>query len=209
VVERPDAPSGGDALPLRELLDGDGDRGVALLTSDLRLVYANPSARSFLRDHGPAGAEPSVPAPVLDALTAFRERLVRQSTAMPPDEIVLGTNGLRRVRCLMTSLLQGGRRYFVVRMAPPGLFAEPTVRRLQTRFGFTVREAQVALAVAKGLTNAETALHLGITEKTVKNALMSVYAKCGVRNRVELALKAHDAPFERPRPTLHGPHAPE
>jgi DNA-binding CsgD family transcriptional regulator len=200
---------GTDALPLREILDGDGDRGVAVLSLDLRLVYANPCARSYLRDHGPSSTDPTVPGLVLDALASYRDRLARPESAAPPEEIVLGENGSRRVRVLLGSIVQAGRRYFVLRMSPPGLFADPTVRRLQTRFGFTVRESQVALAVSKGLTNAETALHLGITEKTVKNSLMSVYAKCGVRNRVELALKAHDAPFDRPRPSLHGPHAPE
>ena len=35
---------------------------------------------------------------------------------------------------------------------------------------------------------------LGIVEKTVKNVLMSVFTKCNVRNRVQLALRAYDAP---------------
>ena len=71
----------------------------------------------------------------------------------------------------------------------------PTVRRLQSRFGLTLREAQVAAGVARGHTNAEVAGKLGIVEKTVKNVLMSVFTKCRVRNRVELALRAFDAPI--------------
>ena len=74
-------------------------------------------------------------------------------------------------------------------------WSEPTVRRLQSRFGLTLREAQVAAGVARGHTNAEVAERLGIVEKTVKNVLMSVFTKCKVRNRVELALRAFDAPI--------------
>jgi DNA-binding NarL/FixJ family response regulator len=74
-------------------------------------------------------------------------------------------------------------------------WCEPTVRRLQSRFGLTLREAQVAAGVARGHTNAEVAERLGIVEKTVKNVLMSVFTKCKVRNRVELALRAFDAPI--------------
>ncbi len=73
-------------------------------------------------------------------------------------------------------------------------WAEPTVRRLQSRFGLTVREAQVAAGVARGHTNREVAEQLGIVEKTVKNVLMSVFNKVNVRNRVQLALRAYDAP---------------
>ena len=80
------------------------------------------------------------------------------------------------------------------------------VRRLQSRFGLTVREAQVAAGVARGHTNREVAGQLGIVEKTVKNVLMSVFTKCNVRNRVQLALRAYDAPV--PPVDMPGPGAP-
>jgi DNA-binding NarL/FixJ family response regulator len=82
----------------------------------------------------------------------------------------------------------------VLRVASAIPWAEPTVRRLQSRFDLTLREAQVAAGVARGHTNAEVAERLGIVEKTAKNVLMSVFSKCRVRNRVELALRAFDAP---------------
>ena len=74
------------------------------------------------------------------------------------------------------------------------------MKRLQGRFGLTLREAQVAAGVARGLTNLEVASRLGIVEKTVKNVLMSVFTKCRVRNRVELALRAFEAPLAAPEP---------
>lgn len=182
-----------DALPYREVLDGDPDRGIVLFDAELRLAYSNPAARSQLHD-----AQGALMAGLKDALVVYRDRLERSELAMPPGEILLATDLGRPFRATISPMLRGGLRWFVVRVSPPGLFAEPSVRRLQTRFRLTVREAQVAMDVAKGLTNAEVATHLGITEKTVKNALMSVFAKCEVRNRVQLALKAHDAPLASP-----------
>jgi DNA-binding CsgD family transcriptional regulator len=178
-----------DGLPFREILDGDSDRGVALYDADMRLAYANPAARAVL--HDPDGRVASA---LLTAVGSFRDRLDRSDVAPPPGEILLGGGTGRSVRATISPLFRGSMKLFVVRFAPPGLFAEPSVRSLQTRFRLTLRESQVALAVAKGATNAEAARGLGITEKTVKNALMAVFAKCQVRNRAELALRANDRP---------------
>ncbi len=189
-------------VPFREVLDTDPDRGIAMFTQDLRLVYANPSARSHLVDPSARDANGALPPALRDALIAFRSRLERSENAPAPAEVPLGVDGARKARAVVTYLTLRGTRWFVVRFSPPGAFAEPTLRRLQMRFGLTLREAEVALDVTRGRTNAEVAHGLGISEKTVKNALMSVFVKCDVRNRVELALRAHDAPT---RESLPGP----
>lgn len=190
MIERIPTGVSGDVLPLRELLDGDLDRGIALFDADLALVYANPAARAFL--HPPDGA---VMTGIRDAIAKYRDRLGRSSIAPPPADLSLGTESGRRARATISVLPRAVGGWFVVRLAAPGTFAEPSVRRLQSRFRLTLREAQVAMCVARGQANGEIAAELGIREKTVKNALMAVFLKCGVRNRVELALKAHDAPI--------------
>lgn len=50
------------------------------------------------------------------------------------------------------------------------------------------REHQVALAVAHGSTNKEIARVMGITERTVKAHLSSIFGKLGVRDRMQLSL---------------------
>ncbi|MCC7138618.1 MAG: helix-turn-helix transcriptional regulator [Planctomycetes bacterium] len=177
-----------ESLPLRELLDGDTERGVLLYDHQLRQVYANPAARSRLYD-----ADGTALAALHEALSAFRSRLDRSENAQPPGEILVAAESGRPFRATIVAIRKDPARWYCIRLAPPGLFSEPSIRRLQTRFRLTLREAEVALDVARGLTNAEVASHLGITVKTVKNALMAVFAKVEVRNRVELALKAHDA----------------
>jgi DNA-binding CsgD family transcriptional regulator len=189
-MERGYIPPGLESFPFREILDSDPDRGVMLFDDEVRVAYQNLAARSQLHDR-----DGVLVASVRTAVTAFRDRVDRSENAPPPGEILLAADGGRPFRATLSMLPRPEGRWFVVRVSPPGLFAEPSVRRLQTRFRLTLREAQVAVDVARGMTNAEVGEHLGITEKTVKNALMAVFAKCEVRNRVELALRAHDAPI--------------
>lgn len=54
--------------------------------------------------------------------------------------------------------------------------------------GLTERERQVALTVAQGSSNKETARLLGITERTVKAHVGAVLEKLGVRDRLQLSL---------------------
>lgn len=53
----------------------------------------------------------------------------------------------------------------------------------------SAREAEVARAVAEGLSNKEVALRLDITERTVKAHLGSIFEKLGVRDRLQLVLR--------------------
>ena len=66
------------------------------------------------------------------------------------------------------------------------VFAEP----------LTMRERQVAAAVARGLRNKQIAHELGISAETVKRHLASIYSKLAVHGRVALAihvLRSHAA----------------
>jgi DNA-binding NarL/FixJ family response regulator len=53
----------------------------------------------------------------------------------------------------------------------------------------TARELDVAILVAKGLSNKEIARRLGTAEGTVKAQLHNIYEKLGVRNRTSLAVR--------------------
>jgi DNA-binding CsgD family transcriptional regulator len=58
----------------------------------------------------------------------------------------------------------------------------------------TAREREIALLVADGRTNREVAEQLVLSAKTIEAHLRNIYAKLGVRSRVELARKASSAP---------------
>ena len=61
---------------------------------------------------------------------------------------------------------------------------------LRNAFGLTGREADVLLWVAQGKSNADIATILGMSEKTVKQHLGSVFQKIGVEGRTAASLRA-------------------
>jgi DNA-binding NarL/FixJ family response regulator len=63
---------------------------------------------------------------------------------------------------------------------------EPLVKA----FSITPREAEVLLWVAQGKSNADIAAILGMSEKTVKQHMGSIFAKLGLENRNAAALSA-------------------
>ena len=57
----------------------------------------------------------------------------------------------------------------------------------------TTREREIALLVADGASNKVVAARVGITERTVKAHLTSIFSKTGVRDRLQLALKVRES----------------
>lgn len=72
------------------------------------------------------------------------------------------------------------------RLCEAGTAIDPSGNRL------TDRERQVATAVGRGLRNKEIARQMGISEKTVKNHLSTIFRKLKVDNRFAVGLYALD-----------------
>jgi DNA-binding CsgD family transcriptional regulator len=73
----------------------------------------------------------------------------------------------------------------------------PTPEMLRRRFpGLSRREAEVAVASARGLTAQEVASRDGLSRRTIETQLASVYAKLGLRDKKALAsaLSGADSP---------------
>ncbi|GAA3168542.1 response regulator transcription factor [Planomonospora alba] len=155
--------------------------------------------------------------PVMDGVTALRE--INRSP-QPPKTVMLTT--FDRDEYVYGALRAGAAGFLLKDTAPRDLIAAvravtqgnavlaPTVtKRVLDVFAgqetpdsaaarkrlsrLTERERHIARAVARGLSNAEIARELGMTETSVKAHVSRSLAKLGLANRVQIALLVRDA----------------
>jgi DNA-binding NarL/FixJ family response regulator len=89
------------------------------------------------------------------------------------------------------------------RLVPPDLFpsplaAEETGDSRGSLHRLTGREREVLGYIASGADNLKIAVCLGITERTVKAHITSIYRKLDVENRTQMAMLACQLGVERP-----------
>ena len=162
--------------------------------------------------------------PVLDGLAATRKLLDRDPRNEPvPRVIMLTTFDLDEY---VFEALRAGASGFLLKNAPAddlvaavrtvaagdALLAPSVTRRVIAAFGrrrapsesarelarLSEREREVLLLVARGRSNAEIAAELAIGEATVKTHLSSLFAKLGLRDRVEVVIFAYESGVVEP-----------
>jgi DNA-binding NarL/FixJ family response regulator len=146
----------------RELVDGGSSAHVIILTTFDLDEYAHAALR--------AGASGFLlkDAPTADLLSAIR--------AVASGDAVVAPSTTRRLLATIAHQLP---------VAETGIPApEPS--------SLTPREHEVLLAVARGLSNAEIADELVLSEATVKTHVGRILAKLALRDRVQIVIYAYD-----------------
>jgi DNA-binding NarL/FixJ family response regulator len=123
---------------------------------------------------------------VVRALAAGADGFLLKDT--PPPEIL---EAIRRVADGDPMLSPSVTRSLIKQVAPPD--SSRTTRAQGRLEGLTERERDVALAVGRGLSNAEIAGELYLSVPTVKAHVSRLFEKLGVTNRVQIAIVVHDA----------------
>jgi DNA-binding NarL/FixJ family response regulator len=124
---------------------------------------------------------------VFEALAAGADGFLLKDT--PPAEIVAA---IRKVVDGEPMLSPSVTRTLIHRVRQDGSADRAT--RAEERLGrLTDRERDVALAVARGLSNAEIAAELFLSVPTVKAHVSRLFEKLDLTNRVQIAILVHDA----------------
>jgi DNA-binding NarL/FixJ family response regulator len=155
--------------------------------------------------------------PNLDGVEATR-RLVESGT--PARILVLTTFDLDEY---VYAAIQAGASGFLLKDVQPAeladairvvaagnsLFGPAATKRLVTRFAqppqpsrsldaLTEREREILQLVANGLSNAELAQQLYLSETTIKTHVSAILRKLGVRDRVQAVIAAYESGLVRP-----------
>lgn len=161
--------------------------------------------------------------PTMDGLEATRRILAGNANA--PRVVMLTTFDIDEY---VYSALRAGASGFLLKDVSPeqlvaavrliaagdALLAPSIVRRLVERFAtpaptpastrdanlsdLTTREREVLVLIARGLSNAELAEHLTLSEATVKTHVARILSKLGLRDRVQAVVLAYESGLVSP-----------
>lgn len=164
---------------------------VVLMDIRMPVLDGLEATRRLLRDPAP---------PRVIVLTTFDadENVVRAVAAgadgfllkdTPPAEIV---EAIRRVVDGEAMLSPSATRSLVARVREDAA-ADRSASARECLGMLTERELEVAVAVGRGLANAEIASQLHMSVPTVKTHVSRLFDKLGAANRVQIAICVHDA----------------
>lgn len=130
---------------------------------------------------------------VVEALAAGADGFLLKDT--PPPEIVAAIRKVVDDEPMLSPSVTRTliRRLRVDNAEPPDASRARAEQAQQLLGGLTDREHEVALAVGRGLSNAEIAADLYLSVPTVKAHVSRLFDKLQVTNRVQIAICVHDA----------------
>ena len=129
---------------------------------------------------------------VYEAITAGASGFLLKDVS--PEQLVAAVRLVRSGDALLAPSIT---RRLVERFAPAAA-GSPAARELS---GLTPRELEVLRRLARGLSNAELAAELTLSEATVKTHVARILAKLGLRDRVQAVVLAYETGLASPGST--------
>lgn len=189
----------GDVHVVAEAGDGSAvDDLVAEHRPDVVLMDIRMPSTDGLRATEELRARPSAPEVII--LTTFDAdehvlRALRAGAAgfllkdTPPEDLVAAVHRVTRGESVLSPTIT---RQLIDRVSASDT-DQRRHRALARLDSLSEREREVAVAVGRGLSNAQIARDLFVSIPTVKSHVSSVFTKLGLNNRVQIALLVHDA----------------
>lgn len=187
------------AAAFRRLIDTLA-HAVLIVTSDLRVIFANGAAEKLLVE----GVVAQLAGGHLTLPFAHAERAVARAVHLGErDEVALGTAGINVplaaaeapaiAHVLPLARREGEARFAdtaaaAIFISVAGVTPSPAIEAIAALFGLTPAEKRVIAQVAEGKSRKTIALSQGVSDGTVKTQLSAIFDKTGVHDQRQLEL---------------------
>ena len=185
-----------------KIIDNDMSTGLILLDDSMRIMYMNQMARDFcsrlLETKSCQDLFIHVPRMLLEDCYIMTEELKR----CPADCLVLPKHKVLRIgnsgefhlcsRILEKKISSVNHRLFMISINEVGKIKRIDQNGLKENYHLTDREIEIVLQVYQGLSNAEIASKLYVSEITIKKHIQNVFQKVGVKSRTALVHRILD-----------------
>ncbi len=179
-----------------KIIDNDLSTGLILMDNSMRMVYMNQKAREFcLHLMGKRSYQDlfiRVPRMLLEDCYMMKE----ESKRCPADCLVLPKHKLLRIRnsgafhlcsrILEKEISSINHRLFLISINEVNRPKSVDQNGLKENYRLTEREMEIVLQVYQGLSNAEIAKKLYVSEITIKKHIQNIFQKVGVKSRTTL-----------------------
>ena len=128
-----------------------------------------------------------------------RCRGVRSSTLLAQELQEAPADAVRTVHEGQSLLSPQVLARLVARMPRTAPAGAPGIARADDVEALTPRQREVLLLIARGLSNSEIEVELGITRATCRSHITALLARLGARDRAQLVIAAYEAGLISPR----------
>lgn len=187
------------AVAFRRLVEALS-HSVVIVTSDMRVLFANAAAEALLDERRVA----SFAAGRLTLTFAPADRAIARAVKLGErDEVALGSAGINvPLACATAPAIahvlpltrrEGDARFAdtaaaAVFISVAGVTPTPAIEAIAALFGLTPAEARVVAQIGEGKSRKEIALAQGVSDGTVKTQLSTIFDKTGMHDQRHLEL---------------------